>query len=392
LHCYLDDLGIVCALGRGKHEVARALFAGDASGMVRTPRFGPECHLGVVDDPLPAIGERFAEYDCRTNRLLLAALEEIASPVAAAIERYGHARIGVALGTSTSGIAEGEAAIRQLRATGRHPDSYHFHQQQIGGGSDFLCAWLDITGPSLTISTACSSGAHALGAARRMLALGSCDAVIAGGADALCALTVRGFGALEAMSAGVANPFSRNRDGINIGEGAALMLIVREPGLVALLGVGNASDAHHVSAPHPQGRGARRAIEAALFQAGLEPDAIDYVNLHGTGTPLNDTMESHAVFDAFGATWCSSTKPLTGHTLGAAGAIEAAFCWLMLHPDTNSERWIAPHLWDGARDDALAPLALAQPGDVFAHPPRHALSNSFAFGGNNAAVVLGARA
>jgi 3-oxoacyl-[acyl-carrier-protein] synthase-1 len=211
--------------------------------------------------------------------------------------------------------------------------------------------------------------------------------VVAGGADSLCRFTVAGFCALESVSAARCNPFSRHRNGINIGEGAALFLMTREPGPVRLSGWGESSDAHHMSAPDPQARGAIEAIQQALDRAGLAADQIDYVNLHGTATGHNDAMESLAVASVLGTQVpASSTKPLTGHTLGASGAIEAALCWMTLAD--NPDQRLPTHWWDGQADEALPALALVAPGTRAAQPLQHVLSHSFAFGGSNAVLAL----
>jgi 3-oxoacyl-[acyl-carrier-protein] synthase-1 len=228
-----------------------------------------------------------------------------------------------------------------------------------------------------------------MASAARLLRMGVCDAVVTGGADALCAFTVAGFAALESVSATRCNPLSANRNGINIGEGAALFLMSREPATVALRGWGESSDGHHMSAPDPSGAGARIAIETALARAGMTAADIDYINLHGTATVQNDAMESRVVHALFGeSTPVSSTKGFTGHALGAAGAIEAALCWLAMQDDNRSGR-LPPHLWDGERDPALPALAVATPGMSLGRPLRSAVSNSFAFGGSNAALVFG---
>jgi 3-oxoacyl-[acyl-carrier-protein] synthase-1 len=216
-----------------------------------------------------------------------------------------------------------------------------------------------------------------------------CDAVIAGGIDTLCAFTVAGFAALESVSARRCNPLSRNRDGINIGEGAAIFLMTREPATVSLRGWGESSDGYHVSAPDPAGVGARRAVAQALSRAGVAAAEIDYVNLHGTATVQNDAMEAQLVYTVFGdEVAVSSTKPLTGHALGAAGAIEAGLCWLAMQDDNPSGR-LPAHLWDGEYDPALPVLNLAEPGSSLGHYLRWTLSNSFAFGGANATLVMG---
>jgi 3-oxoacyl-[acyl-carrier-protein] synthase-1 len=228
-----------------------------------------------------------------------------------------------------------------------------------------------------------------MASAARLLKAGMADAVITGGADSLCRFTVAGFGALGSVSEQRCNPFSANRNGINIGEGAALFLMTREPGPVRLAGWGETSDAHHMSAPDPEGKGAERAIREALVRAGIDASDIDYVNLHGTATPQNDAMEAGAVQRTLGIDVpCSSTKPLTGHALGAAGAIEAALCWIAL--TRNQEHRLPPHWWDGVVDPAIAPIRLVRPRERANAALRYALSQSFAFGGSNAALILGA--
>ncbi|HQQ59576.1 MAG TPA: beta-ketoacyl synthase N-terminal-like domain-containing protein, partial [Thermomonas sp.] len=273
--------------------------------------------------------------------------------------------------------------------SGAWPPQFHYAQQEIGAPSRFLAAESGAGGPAWTLSTACSSSAKALVSAARLLRAGIVDAVIAGGADSLCAFTNNGFSALESVAGTRCNPFSRNRCGITIGEGAALFLMTREPGPVRLAGWGESADAHHMSAPDPQAYGAIAAITQAISRAGITPADIGYVNLHGTATPLNDAMESHAVMATLGGgVPVSSTKPMTGHALGTAGAIEAGLCWLTLA--RNPQQRLPPHWWDGEADPALPVLAFIDPGQSANQPLRYALSQSFAFGGSNAALVLGA--
>jgi 3-oxoacyl-[acyl-carrier-protein] synthase-1 len=323
---------------------------------------------------------------------MLAALHEIAEPIQEMIRRLGRDRIAVVLGTSTSGIAEGEAAYLAHRNQGTWPAQFHYNKQEFGSLATFVALTLQLKGPAYTVATACASSAKALACGRRLIRAGYADAAIVGGCDTLCRTTVGGFSVLEAMSQGLCNPFSANRDGIVIGEAAAVFMMTREPAEVMFLGVGESSDAHHVSAPDPEGRGAASAMRMALADAGLCADHIVYVNLHGTGTLQNDLMEGKVVYTLFGSTTpCSSTKAITGHTLGAAGACEAAFLWLALSRAWNSERRLPPHVWDGVADPAIPPLALVQPEQQFAGiAGREAmLSNSFAFGGSNIALVLG---
>ena len=324
---------------------------------------------------------------------------QIEASIRAAIARYGASRVGLVLGTSTSGIDEASQSIARFVNEGALPDHYHYAQQEMVAPARFLSAWLGLCGPHYSISTACTSSARALLSAKRLLEQGFCDAVICGGVDSLCRLTLNGFSALEAVAAERCNPFSANRNGINIGEGAALFLMTSEPSTepasrsaapIALLGGGASSDAHHISAPHPEGLGAQQAMAKALAAAGLQASDIDYLNLHGTATRHNDAMESLAVQALFPAgVPCSSSKPLTGHTLGAAGALEAAFCWLSLSP-YNPNNLLPPHLWDGEADPELPPLQLLQPGARMARSQgRRLMSNSFAFGGSNISLILG---
>jgi 3-oxoacyl-[acyl-carrier-protein] synthase-1 len=204
----------------------------------------------------------------------------------------------------------------------------------------------------------------------------------------LCTFTVAGFAALESVSPTRCNPLSRNRNGINIGEGAALFLLSREPAAVTLRGWGESSDGYHMSAPHPAGVGARSAMERALSRAGVAAERVDYINLHGTATVQNDAMEARVINELFGnRVPVSSTKPFTGHTLGAAGAIEAGLCWLAMQDD-NATGKLPPHLWDGAADPELPTLNVAEPGTSLGRPLKFVVSNSFAFGGANATLVL----
>lgn len=388
---YLNALGLLCALGQGKQAVARALFAGDASGMRAEPGWvaGRELTVGAVRGELPVLPD-LALPPSRNNQLLLAAALQIEAPLREAIALYGASRVGVVLGTSTSGIDEASQSIAQYYNQGALPAHYHYAQQELVAPASFLAAWLGLDGPCYSISTACTSSARALLSAHRLLQQGLCDAVICGGVDSLCRLTLNGFSALEAVSAEPCNPFSRNRHGINIGEGAALFLMTKEPAPIAFFGGGASSDAHHISAPHPQGLGAQAAMRQALRSAGLAASEIDYLNLHGTATTHNDAMESLATAAIFPAgVPCSSTKPLTGHTLGAAGALEAAFCWLSLS-EYNPDALLPPHLWDGQGEPELPTLQLVAPGTRLDKTGgRRLMSNSFAFGGSNVSLILG---
>ena len=386
---YLNELGLVCALGSGRAQVRDGLFADQPGGLSDNDTLiaGRTLALGEVSGPLPDLSSLPVALRGRNNALLETALLQIRPAVEAAIARFGAGRVAVIIGTSTSGIGESEGALRLQADEGRWPDGFDYAQQEMGTSARFMRERIGSDGPAWTISTACSSSAKALMSAARLLRSGVVDAVVAGGADSLCRFTVAGFCALESVSAARCNPFSRHRNGINIGEGAALFLMTREPGPVRLSGWGESSDAHHMSAPDPQARGAIEAIQQALDRAGLAADQIDYVNLHGTATGHNDAMESLAVASVLGTQVpASSTKPLTGHTLGASGAIEAALCWMTLAD--NPDQRLPTHWWDGQGDEALPALALVAPGTRAAQPLQHVLSHSFAFGGSNAVLAL----
>lgn len=392
---YLNALGVICALGRGKEEVSRNLFAGDCSGMRNEAGWivGRTVPVAAVRGELAAIPVELSEQASRNNQLLLEAALQIREDIDQAIATYGRHRIGVVLGTSTSGIDEASRGLAHYIREDVFPADYNYQQQELGAPANFLADWLQTSGPAYVISTACTSSARALMSAQRLLNMGLCDAVLCGGVDSLCKLTLNGFSALEAVSGQRCNPFSVNRNGINIGEAAVLFLMTRQPGgspSIALLGSGASSDAHHISAPEPAGRGALQAMRKALDRANLQPAQIAYLNLHGTATQHNDSMESLAVTTLFPAgVPCSSTKPLTGHTLGAAGALEAAFCWLSLCED-NLQHALAPHVWDGQPDPDLPPLNWVTSTDRLSSiAPRYLMSNSFAFGGNNVSLIIG---
>ncbi|MBX9406794.1 beta-ketoacyl-[acyl-carrier-protein] synthase family protein [Pseudomonas baetica] len=392
---YLNALGVICALGRDKQEVARQLFAGDCSGMCHESGWvaNRELPVAAVHGELAPIPPALADQSSRNNQLLLEAALQIREDIDQAIQTYGRERIGVVLGTSTSGIDEASRGLAHFIREQQFPVEYDYRQQELGAPANFLADWLQLSGPAYVISTACTSSARALMSAQRLLDLGLCDAVLCGGVDSLCKLTLNGFSSLEAVSDERCNPFSANRNGINIGEAAVLFVMSKQRGdgpAIALLGAGASSDAHHISAPEPSGRGALQAMHKALSRAHLQAAQINYLNLHGTATQHNDAMESLAVATLFpDGVACSSTKPMTGHTLGAAGALEAAFCWLSLSAD-NHEHALPPHVWDGQADPALPPLKWVTASErLTSIAPRYLMSNSFAFGGNNVSLIIG---
>ncbi|WJV62561.1 beta-ketoacyl-[acyl-carrier-protein] synthase family protein [Pectobacteriaceae bacterium CE70] len=379
---YINAVGAINALGNDIDEIARNLERGTAPGMRSDSRWLLQdkiCWTGNVDALLPEIPTSLAVHNSRNNQLLLAALAQIRSRVDEAITRFGTDRVAVIQGTSTSGLDEAD------RYVSSHLPTYHYAQQELGDPSRFLADYLCLNGPAYTISTACSSSARALISGQRLIEAGLVDVAIVGGADTLSRMPLNGFDSLESLSANRCEPFSQQRDGISIGEGAALMLISREPDDVSLLGVGESSDAHHMSAPHPEGAGAIRAITMALQSANLQPTDIGYINLHGTATRLNDRIEANVIHAIFGdAIPCSSTKHLTGHTLGAAGICEAVICWLLLTRNIP----LPPQDFSHSKQDDTLPLfgLLTTPARL---GRQVIMSNSFAFGGNNACLILG---
>ena len=389
---YLHHVAVSCALGDGLAAVRAAAFGSQpADTLTLTERYSPGRVLpvGQVPSELPSLAHLPANLRSRNNALLAHVLHGVRHELDAAISRFGPHRVGVVLGTSTSGMSDGEDALARHTRTGTWPEGFSYDLQELGSPARFVARELGVSGPAYVVSTACSSSAKALASAARLLRTGLVDVVLAGGCDTLCRLTVGGFSALESVSDERCNPLSANRKGINLGEGAALFVMSRESGPARLSGWGETSDAHHMSAPDPTGRGAADAMRHALRRAGLDAEAIDYVNLHGTATPHNDAMESLAVADVIGlSTPCSSTKPLTGHTLGASGAIEAALAWLTVVD--NPQGHLPGHVFDGARDPALPAIQIAAPGHALGRAPRHVLSNSFAFGGSNASLVISA--
>jgi len=387
----LETLGIVCALGSDVASVATRLFSGEADRLtdhlLRSTRV--TVPTGRVQEPLPTLPDDLARYDCRNHRLAYAAFLQIEEAVAALVDRFGADRIGVVLGSSTAGLDATEHAYEIWKKEGALPPRYDYKRQHaMGSVAAVIAAAAGARGPGYTLSTACTSSAKAMISARDLLATGFVDAVITGGVDTLCDLTLNGFEALAALSRERCQPMSRNRTGLNIGEGAALFVMTRASGPVDLIGGGESGDAHHMTAPHPEGAGAERAMRAALRDANLAPGDIAYLNLHGTATPQNDAMEALAVARVFDGVRAGSTKPLVGHCLGAAGAIEAAFCWLALHETDGSVR-LPPHVFDGEIDPEIPVPRLTRAGETLTGPgPFRMMSNSFAFGGNNCALIL----
>ena len=386
---YIHAMAMNSALGSTYDEQISTLTGAKKSAMQLDSGWlndGKQTVVGKVESTLPNIGANFKHKATRNNRLALSSLLQIEEQINGAIEKFGSDRVAVVVGTSTSGISDGEQAIAVKLETGELPDDYHYDQQEVGNLGEFVADYFAIEGPAYTISTACSSSGRTFLSARRLLNSGLVDAVIVGGSDSLCKLTLNGFHGLEALSTEACLPFSKNRKGINIGEASAFMLLSKqknESGL-ALLGVGDSSDAHHISAPHPDGNGAIEAMQKALKDAQIMPCDIGYINAHGTATKLNDDMEAKAIYSVFSNNVpVSSTKPLTGHTLGAASIVEAFICCLLL----TENIYIPKQINDGEFDSALADVDFVKDEKSLKHSA--ILSNSFAFGGNNLSLIFG---
>ncbi|ENY6498026.1 beta-ketoacyl-[acyl-carrier-protein] synthase family protein [Vibrio parahaemolyticus] len=382
---YIQACGFHSAMGQDDAIIHQCLSGAKPSNMVVDQDIlnsGRQTVIGRIAQPLPQLPPAFSRFDTRNNRLALSALQQIESDVHDAIAEYGRDRIAVVIGTSTSGISDGEIAFGEKLANGEFPADYHYTKQELGNCSDFIAAYFDLSGPHYSVSTACSSSGRVFLTAQRLIRSGIVDAVIVGGVDTICRLTLNGFNGLEALSDTLCKPFDQHRNGINIGEAAALMLLSKTPAPVALLGAGDSSDAHHISAPHPEGLGAEEAMKKALANAGLTAQDIGYINAHGTATPLNDAMESKAIHRCFGdSVPVSSTKPLTGHTLGAASATEAAIAWHILKYNLD----LPMQHCETKADDIH--ISLVETPTKLGN--KAILSNSFAFGGNNISLIFG---
>lgn len=389
----ISQVSIVNCLGAGP-EAAIAALREQRSGL--TPCNFETAVLDTCIGEVPGLDDfhvrsDLGAYDCRSNRLAQLGLQTdgFAGAVAAAAEKFGARRIGVVIGTSTSGILETELAYRCRDAqTGALPADYHYSETQNSfSPADFVQRYLGLKGPAFVVSSACSSSAKVFAHAARMMAAGVCDAVVVGGVDTLCLTTLYGFNALELLSPAPCRPYDVDRDGISIGEGAAFALLEKvadksAAGAIMLLGIGESCDAHHMSAPHPEGQGATLAMRCALDSARLAPGQIDYINLHGTATKANDASEDQAVYALFGGkTPVSSTKGSTGHLLGAAGITEAIIAMLSIRNDLLPGSVHTRNI-----DPALRCNYLLENRDARVE---RVLSNSFGFGGSNCCLILG---
>ena len=379
----ITAMGLTSALGDCCDETLRALVRGEPVVCAPPFRLPFTTVTGLVSGLLEPVPAPYEVFDTRLARIALRALPQVTSAVARARARHGSDRIGIVVGTSTGGLDATEPAYRHYRTAGSHHHNFSLRRAHAFDAIGLLLrSLLGLEGPTYAVSTACTSSAKALASARRLLRAGLCDAVLVVGVDALCETTVRGFQALGVLSQRAARPFSAERDGIHIGEAAALLLLEREgDGPACIAAVGESSDAHSMSAPQPEGLGAADAIERALREAAIDPSEVNYLNAHGTGTLQNDSAESRAIARVLPASVpVGSSKGLTGHTLGACGTLETAFAALaIIHG-------VLPHSAGAApQDPAIALNILHQP--VYGRV-RVALSNALAFGGSNVCVVV----
>jgi 3-oxoacyl-[acyl-carrier-protein] synthase-1 len=382
----LNDLGVVCAIGHNKETVFDALLTGSDNGLVLNTTLPIEQAQYVGQVTIPDNDDLNA-ISTRNNKLAYLAYQQIEPTLTPLIAHYGHERVAVVIGTSTAGTYEAELARKVLESTGKYPDYFHYEIQEMAAPAHFIANLCKATGPVYSISTACSSSGKAFVSGKALLESGLVDVVIVGGVDSLTHLTVNGFESLASVSQQKCRPFSKDRDGINIGEAAALFVMTKENAGIQMLGAGETSDAFHMSAPEPSGDGAFLAMTLALDNAGLKGKQVDYVNLHGTGTIKNDDMEAKAMHKACGeSVLCGSTKRMTGHTLGAAGALEIGICWLLLSK-YNRQNFIPANISDKEIDDTLPTLNFSS--GVYVDSINICMSNSFAFGGNNFSMVLG---
>lgn len=382
----VTDWSTVNALGTTTGQVMARLRTGQPVVAAPPPQTGFDTVCGVVSHELPPLDDAFAGIDSRNNRFVRHVLGEMADSVERARERWGPARVGICVGSSTAAMDEIEGAFDQHTREGAVPEGFDV---LVKGSAEGLVralrAMTGFEGPATVVSNACASSGKAFASAKRWLEADLVDAVLVGGADSLCQITLRGFRAMGLLSTEAARPFSRERHGIHIGEGAAFALLEREGHGPLLLGAGESADAHHMTTPDPEGTGACEAMQAALRDAGVSPGDVDHVNAHGTGTPFNDAMEARAIRTALGDRSDAivvSTKGYVGHTLGAAGAIEAVFSLEALRggwtPSSAGAEPVDPE------------IGVHVPNEVCEKDLRVVVSNSFAFGGSNVSLVFGA--
>ena len=379
----------MCAAGNSLEELWNSVITKNQSGIKKVKACdNQDFYAARIENSL--LKPSSARYDMRIMQIEELALNQIADDIETAKKRFGKDRIAVCIGSCDNGTEFSVAGHKQYFETDQFPKDYNIEIQGADYVSTFIAEKYDISGPVNTFSTACSSSAGATIKAAELIMSDLVDAAIVGGVDIASNTVLLGFNALEAVSPEITNPFSKNRCGITLGEAGVFYILSKEPlnpnqKKVELLGWGESADAYHMTSPDPSGEGAKKAILSALKSAKISKNDVDYINLHGTGTKFNDSMESKAVDSVFGdyKVPVSTTKLVTGHTLGAAAALELAICYSAIN---NVE--LPLQVWDKQKDAELPELNFVDEGTDFKKPVKICLSNSFAFGGANACLVI----
>lgn len=393
---YMCRPSVLCGAGSTLDEVWETVTSGNQKGIKRVKALnGKEFYAGKVDDS--ELSSSTARYDMRIMRLEEKCLAGVEAQIKAVKEKYGAEKIGVCVGSCDNGTEFSVAGHRKYFADGAFANDYSLEIQGADYVATFVSEKYELKGPCMTFSTACSSSTGAIIKAAELIRGGICDAVVAGGIDIASDTVLMGFDALEAVSSEITNPFSANRHGITLGEAGAFFVLTKEcledQEPVQLLGYGESADAYHMTSPDPSGDGAKRAMEKALSFGGLKPEEIDYLNTHGTGTKFNDSMEAKAVDAVFGEhkVPCSTIKPMTGHTLGAAGALEAAVCWAtIVNNKTEGMVKLPVQIWDEVQDPEMPSInIISKNNNKNTGKVKVCMSNSFAFGGANSSLIIG---
>ncbi len=373
---YITKYNAICNLGNCIEEIFSKALACDNTRFESDNNIikNQSCYLGKINAILPEIDD--SDYNLRCNRLLLYCYNLMKADIDAVIDKYGKNRVAIIVATTNSGVDEFEMTNEKIHS-------------QLGNPAEFLQKFLGLNNYCASVSTACTSGIKAFATGKKLLENNICDAVIVAGVDPISKLPVFGFNSLEVLSSQKSIPLSKNRSGMNISEGVAIFVLEKdvEKG-IKILGIGETSDAYHAATPDPQGIEAANAIKKALTDAKLTPDNINYINLHGTGTISNDIMEANAIWNVFkDSVYVSSTKPLTGHCLGAAASIETALCCAMID-EHNPEKQLLPHVFDGEYDNELPKIKLVE-GEISNPDLKTCMCNAFGFGGTNAVMIVG---
>ncbi len=392
---YFSRPAVFCAAGNNIDELWENVVSGSQKGICRVKALnGKEFFAARIADSL--LKKSTGRYDMRIVQIEEQAVCQLEDKIELVKNKYGEKRVGVCVGSCDNGTELSVAGHREYFARGEFAKNYSLEIQGADYVASFISEKYGLNGPSLAFETACSSSAGAIIKAAELIRSGICDAVVAGGIDIASDTVLMGFDSLEAISSEITNPFSKNRHGITLGEAGAFFVmtkeILKDELSVQLLGYGESADAYHMTSPDPTGDGARRAMENALVFAGIKPEDVDYINLHGTGTKYNDSMEAKAVSAIFGKNEvaASSTKPVTGHTLGAAGALEAAICYACVEKNYGRDKINLPvQVWDKQQDSEMPKLNFVDANSKKSGKVKICLSNSFAFGGANSSLIIG---